>query len=94
MILNIIYNPIKLHQNEFFAQLLTNKNNSSWEFSPNILLRDYNIGYLNRCKKLYSVALKCSVTIAIRNVPSRVFKTMKTHIDYILTENVPEDKCF
>ena len=96
MLLNKKYNTLKLYQNELFEQLLTNIDNSPCTSIPIILLGDYNIDYNNLDEKqnLDIVVLPYGYTIACQNLPTRLYKSTETLIEYILNVNTAEDRVF
>ena len=96
MLLNKKYNTLKLYQNELFEQLLTKIDNSPCTFIPIILLGDYNIDYNNLDGKqnLDIVVLPYSYTLACQKLPTRLYKSSKTLIEYILNVNIAKDRVF
>ena len=57
---------------------------------------DYNLHYLTPLEKgnLETVVLPYGFTVASPCFPTRVCKSTKTHIDYILAENIDDEKNF
>ena len=96
MLINVTYNPLKQFQNDFLEQLETNIDNSTCETANITMMGDYNLDYLIPLEKenLETVILPYGFSVASRNLPTRVCKTTKTHIDYIKAENILDGKCF
>ena len=95
-LLNITYNPLKKYQIDFLEQLMTNLDNASCESVEITLMGDYNLDYLTPLEKenLDTVVLHYGFTVASPYLPTRVCKSAKTHIDYILAENIDDEKSF
>ena len=96
LILSITFNFLKFHQNEFLEQWLFSIDNSPpCKRIPIILLGNYDIYHLIfTIKNLDSVNLPYGFAIASPVLPTPFCKTTKTNIDYILTENIADDRCF
>ena len=76
---------------------MANLNNASCEsFMGITLMGDYNLGYLTLLEKenLDTVVLPYGFTVASPCLPTRVCKSTKTNIDYILPENIDDGKSF
>ena len=80
ILLNITYNPLNKYQIDFLEQVMTNLNNASCESFMGITLD--------------TVVLLSAFTVASSCLPPRVCKSTKTHIDYILAENMDDEKSF
>ena len=96
MLINVTYNPMKQFQNDFLEQLETNIDNSTCETANITMMGDYNLDYLTPLERenLETVILPYGFSVASPNLPTRVCKTTKTHIDYIIAENILDGKCF
>ena len=88
MLINKTYNPMKQFQNDFLEQLETNIDNSTCETANITMMGEYNLDYLT------PVIIPYGFSVASPNLPTRVCKTTKTHIDYIIAENISDGKCF
>ena len=76
---------------------MTNLDNTSCEsFIGIALMGDYNLDNLTPLEKgkLDTVVLPYGFTVASPCLPTRVCKSTKTHIDYILAENIDDGKSF
>ena len=60
------------------------------------MIGDYNLDYLTPLERenLETVILPYGFSVASPNLPTRVCKTTKRHIDYIRPENILDGKCF
>ena len=96
MLLNIIYKPLKKYQINFLEQLMTNLDNAACESMEITLMGDYNLDNLTPLEKenLDTVVLPYGFTVASPYLPTRVCKSTQTHIDYILAENIDDEKSF
>ena len=96
MLINVTYNPMKQFQNDFLEQLERNIDNSTCETAKITMMGDYNLDYLTPLERenLETVILPYGFSVASLNLPTRVCKTIKTHIDYIIAENILDGKCF
>ena len=95
MLINVTYNSMKQFQNDFLEHLETNIDNSTCETANITVMDDYNLDYLtpHERENLETVILPYGFSVARPNLPTCVFKTTKTHIDYILAENILDGKC-
>ena len=55
---------------------------------------DYNLDYLTPLEKENLDTVMYGFTVASPYLPTRVCKSTKTHIDYILAENIDDEKSF
>ena len=88
------YNPLKKYQFDLLLELLiTNPDNASCEcFMGITLMGDFDFGHE---KNLDEGVLFYGFTVATPCWPTRVCKSTKTHIDYLLAEkNFDEKKMF
>ena len=96
MLINVTYNPMKQFQNDFLEQLERNIDNSTCETAKITMMGNYNLDYLTPLERenLETVILPYGFSVASLNLPTRVCKTIKTHIDYIIAENILDGNCF
>ena len=98
ILLNNTYNPLKKYQIDFLKQVMTNLDNASCEsFMGTTLMVDYNLDYLTplEIENLETVVLPYRFEVASPSLPTRVCRSTKTHIDYLLAENIDDEKlCF
>ena len=90
--LNVTYNPCKANQIKFFEKLLSNIDNSTCEMLPITMMEDYDLDFLRTLERenLEILILPYDVSVAGPYLPTRIFETTKTHIDYFLTESIPD----
>ena len=95
MLVNVTFNSLKQYQNDFLEQLETNIDNSTCESANITMMGNYNFDYLTPLERenLETIILPYGFSGASPNLPTRVCKTTKTHIDYIIAENILDGKC-
>ena len=70
--------------------------NATWEPLPITMMGDYSSDFFTipEREKLEAVVLADDVSVAGPNLPTRICKNRKTHIDHMATETLADEKSF
>ena len=87
-LINVSYSPNKNLMNTFLENLATSIDSIVGSFDSIILMGDYNIDYLNKNERncLDTIIVPYGLNVCSAKDETRIHKSSKTHIDYIITD--------